>query len=81
MTTKPVPCFTEVSAIPASWLDESFRQANERTKERPDLIMLNVGEPAFSPPDSVADELAAAALDGQTRYVDVQGLLKLREPY
>ena len=79
MTTKPVPCFTEVSAIPASWLDESFRQANERTKERPDLIMLNVGEPAFSPPDSVADELAAAALDGQTRYVDVQGLLKLRE--
>lgn len=79
MTQTAVPCFAEASAIPASWLYESFRQANERQRERPDLIMLNVGEPAFGPSDTVGRELAAAALDGRTRYVDVQGLIGLRE--
>ncbi|MBA3780234.1 MAG: pyridoxal phosphate-dependent aminotransferase [Nocardioides sp.] len=79
MTPTAAPCFAEASAIPTSWLYESFRRANERELVRPDLIKLNVGEPAFGPPDSVGRELAAAALDGRTRYVDVQGLIGLRE--
>ncbi|MFI0967506.1 pyridoxal phosphate-dependent aminotransferase [Streptomyces sp. NPDC021080] len=79
MTQTAPPWFARASAIPSSWLYESFRLANERERERPGLIKLHVGEPAFSPPDSVAKEFAAAAVDGRARYIDVQGLMELRE--
>lgn len=81
MTHIAVPCFPRASAIRPSWLYESFRMANERERDGSSepLIKLHVGEPAFAPPESVGRELAAAALDGRTRYVDVQGLIALRE--
>lgn len=73
------PVFPVASSIPTSWLYESFRLANERERRGPSLIKLNVGEPAFGPPESVGRTLAEAVLDGRTRYIDVQGLLQLRE--
>ncbi|GAB3968699.1 pyridoxal phosphate-dependent aminotransferase [Streptomyces sparsus] len=79
MTQTAPPSFARASAIPSSCLYESFRIANEREREHPGLIKLHVGEPAFAPPDSVAKEFAAAALDGRARYIDVQGLMELRE--
>lgn len=77
--SQDTPIFPVASAIPASWLYESFRQANEQERRVPSLIKLNVGEPAFGPPESVGRSLADAALDGRTRYIDVQGLHELRE--
>lgn len=77
--SQETPIFPVASAIPASCLHESFRLANEREQRVPSLIKLNVGEPAFGPPESVGRSLAEAALDGRTRYIDVQGLLELRE--
>ncbi len=79
MTQTAPPWFARASSIPSSWLYESFRIANEREREHPGLIKLHVGEPAFGPPESVAKEFAAAALDGRARYIDVQGLMELRE--
>ncbi|WP_165985888.1 pyridoxal phosphate-dependent aminotransferase [Streptomyces sp. YIM 98790] len=73
------PVFPVASAIPPSWLYESFRLANERERQGPSLIKLHVGEPAFGPPESVGRSLAEAVLDGRTRYIDVHGLLELRE--
>ncbi|NGO07866.1 pyridoxal phosphate-dependent aminotransferase [Streptomyces sp. HC44] len=77
--TPHAPIFPEASAIPTSWLYESFRLANEREDQAGPLIKLHVGEPAFGPPESVGRALAEAVLDGRTRYIDVQGLLELRE--
>lgn len=79
MTHTAPPCFAPASAIPPSWLYESFRIASEREREHPGQIKLHVGEPAFAPPDSVAKEFVAAVLDGRARYIDVQGLPELRE--
>lgn len=79
MTQTASPWFAPASAIPSSWLYESFRIANEREREHPGQIKLHVGEPAFGPPDSVAKEFVAAVLDGRARYIDVQGLPELRE--
>lgn len=76
----PHPVFPVASSIPASWLYNSFRLAAEWERRMPGgLIKLHVGEPAFGPPESVARGLAEAALGGRTRYIDVQGLLELRE--
>lgn len=55
MTQTAPPWFARASSIPSSWLYESFRIANEREREHPGLIKLHVGEPAFGPPESVAD--------------------------
>ncbi|MFI2410424.1 pyridoxal phosphate-dependent aminotransferase [Streptomyces sp. NPDC018947] len=78
-STPQAPFFPEASAIPTSWLYEAFRRANEREHRAGPLIKLHVGEPAFGPPESVGRALAEAVLDGRTRYIDVQGLMELRE--
>jgi len=43
-----------------------------------DVISLSVGEPDFAPPRPILEAIAAAALNGQTRYTEVGGTLELR---
>ncbi len=66
--------------VPTSWLNETFRLAEEieRRDGRP-VAKLHVGEPFFTPPAEVAEALTAAMADGRTQYAAVEGLLGLRE--
>ena len=43
------------------------------------VVRLNLGEPDFTPPDWVLDEVVFQIRSGNTKYCDPQGLLSLRE--
>jgi aminotransferase len=49
------------------------------TKEIPDIINLNVGEPDFTPPLHALDAGWKAAKEGKTHYTSTNGILELRE--
>ncbi|MDJ0787880.1 MAG: pyridoxal phosphate-dependent aminotransferase [Myxococcota bacterium] len=58
---------------------EVFERAQALERAGADVLHLEVGEPAFPPPEAAVVEAIRALQAGQTRYTDSRGLLALRQ--
>lgn len=58
---------------------EVLAKANELEREGRSIIHLEIGEPDFGTPVDITDRAVMSLREGDTKYVEGQGLLELRE--
>lgn len=73
-----MPSLRAQSIAPAATIEISAK-ITEMRRQNQSIISLNIGEPDFAPPENARAAASAASEQGFAKYVEVSGILELRQ--